>query len=208
MPDVPDPTDPLHLRISDADRHQVSEALRTAAGEGRLDIDELEERLEAAYAAKTYADLVPLTLDLPGVAPAAHLPAARQGGEVQRRTPAGVQATYDTSVAVMGECRRSGVWDLGEHHTAFALMGSVVIDLREARFPAGEVVLDANALMGSVEVLVDETVDVRVEGFGLMGSYQENRSRVLADVDASSPRVRLRGVALMGSVEVKRKAVS
>ena len=49
------------MRISDADRHQVAEILRQAAGEGRIDIDELDERLEATYAARTYADLVPIT---------------------------------------------------------------------------------------------------------------------------------------------------
>jgi hypothetical protein len=41
------------LRISDDDRHRVAEVLRTAAGEGRIDLDELDERLEATYAAKT-----------------------------------------------------------------------------------------------------------------------------------------------------------
>src|SRR6188508_243851 len=61
--------DPSRLRISDADRHRVGEVLREAAGEGRLDIEELEERLEAAYAAKTYGDLVPLTADLPVALP-------------------------------------------------------------------------------------------------------------------------------------------
>ena len=59
------PGDPAQLRVSDDDRHKVAEILREAAGEGRLDLDELDERLEAAYAAKTYADLVPITLDLP-----------------------------------------------------------------------------------------------------------------------------------------------
>ena len=58
-------TDPAQLRISDEERHQVAEILRRAAGEGRLDIDELDQRLEQTYAARTYADLVPITLDLP-----------------------------------------------------------------------------------------------------------------------------------------------
>lgn len=57
--------DRSRLRISDADRHKVAELLREAAGEGRIDMDELDERLEAAYVAKTYGDLVPLTADLP-----------------------------------------------------------------------------------------------------------------------------------------------
>ncbi len=70
--------DRSRLRISDADRHQVAELLREAAGEGRLDIEELDERLEAAYSAKTYGDLVPLTADLPVNAPQ-HPPARGPG---------------------------------------------------------------------------------------------------------------------------------
>jgi hypothetical protein len=58
------PGDPSRMRISDADRHRVAEVLREAAGEGRLDLDELDERLELTFAAKTYADLVPITADL------------------------------------------------------------------------------------------------------------------------------------------------
>ena len=117
------------LRISDADRHRVAELLREAAGEGRLDIDELDERLEAAYAAKTYGDLVPLTADLP--LGAQHHPLA----EAPPAGPPGVPAVrYDTSVAIMGGTSRKGVWEVGPTHTAVAIMGGVEIDLRQARF--------------------------------------------------------------------------
>ena len=69
--------DPAMMRISDAERHQVAEILRQAAGEGRIDLEELDERLEATYAARTYADLVPITLDLPSQPVPAHLPPAQ-----------------------------------------------------------------------------------------------------------------------------------
>src|SRR5512143_1948384 len=65
MDGLPDRPDPAGMRISDAERHQVAEILREAAGEGRIDLEELDERLEATYAARTYADLVPITMDLP-----------------------------------------------------------------------------------------------------------------------------------------------
>ena len=53
------------MRASDADREQVAEFLRHAAGEGRLLVDELEDRLGAALSAKTYAELDAITADLP-----------------------------------------------------------------------------------------------------------------------------------------------
>src|SRR5215218_1736601 len=53
------------LRASDADRDAVAERLRHAAVEGRLEPDELEERLHAALRARTYGDLRRLLSDLP-----------------------------------------------------------------------------------------------------------------------------------------------
>ena len=53
------------LRASDADRDRVAERLRAAAGEGRLTSDELEQRLESAFSARTGAELEPLVADLP-----------------------------------------------------------------------------------------------------------------------------------------------
>ncbi len=57
---------PAGLRASDADRERVAEVLRKAAAEGRLATDELEHRLEAAFAARTYGELDGLVADLPG----------------------------------------------------------------------------------------------------------------------------------------------
>jgi hypothetical protein len=57
---------PAH-RASDAEREAVVERLRQAAAEGRLDADELGDRVESAYRAQTVTDLEPLTADLPPV---------------------------------------------------------------------------------------------------------------------------------------------
>ena len=53
------------LRASDADREQIAERLRKATGEGRLLAEELEERLEAAFSARTYGELDAVVADLP-----------------------------------------------------------------------------------------------------------------------------------------------
>src|SRR5690348_11670980 len=64
-----------HIRVSDADRERVTARLRENFAEGRLDQDELDERISAALNAKTFADLRPLTADLPGPVPAPPRPA-------------------------------------------------------------------------------------------------------------------------------------
>ena len=206
VPDVPGSNGPdrSQMRISDDDRHQVAEVLRRAAGEGRLEFDELDERLEAAYAAKVYADLVPILADLPEEAPG--LPeVGTQESTPQRSTPSGPVTTHDTSITVMGGVTRTGVWQIGEKHTAFVFMGGADIDLRQAVFAAPETVINANVMMGGVDVVVNAHTRVIVEGIGIMGDYNQARDRVEPEFDASSPVVRVKGVALMGAVSVVRK---
>ncbi|RFS86190.1 DUF1707 domain-containing protein [Actinomadura spongiicola] len=53
------------IRASDADRDRVAESLRDHCGDGRITMDELQERLEAVYAAKTVGELQDVTADLP-----------------------------------------------------------------------------------------------------------------------------------------------
>ena len=84
-----DTPDPSQLRISDQDRHQVAEVLREAAGEGRIDLDELDQRLDATYAARTYADLVPITDGPPGPAHDQPARAARRGARLTGGARAG-----------------------------------------------------------------------------------------------------------------------
>ncbi|MEU8306973.1 DUF1707 domain-containing protein [Actinomadura sp. NPDC048955] len=65
LPEHPGTPGAPEMRAGDADRERVAQVLRDAAGEGRLTLDELDERLDAVYAAKTYAELGPITRDLP-----------------------------------------------------------------------------------------------------------------------------------------------
>jgi hypothetical protein len=53
------------IRASDGERESVVDVLRDAYTDGRLTLEEFEERTSAAYASKTWADLRELTADLP-----------------------------------------------------------------------------------------------------------------------------------------------
>ena len=125
------PDDGSHLRISDDDRHAVAEILRDAAGQGRLGIDELEERLEAAYTAKTYGDLAPLTDDLPhahpprpaGLPPVPSVPSVPSNvGSAWRPAPVadGSVPVRGNSYSFLSSVERRGVWQPDGNHTAVA----------------------------------------------------------------------------------------
>jgi hypothetical protein len=106
---------------------------------------------------------------------------------------------------MLSTTRRRGPWQVGSQHKAFALMGGVVLDLREAIVAGQEVTINASVVMGSVDVLVDERTVVICHGRAFMGDYGESRSRSPARPQPDSPVVRVRGRALMGRVNVKRR---
>lgn len=200
MAELDHPGDPTRLRVSDQERHKVAEILRVAAGDGRIDLAELDERLEATYAAKTYADLVPITFDLPahsgqpaGVARDASASSVVPGPAIERH------------LAIMSGLERSGVWIVPEHLIVFAMMGGANLDMREAQFAAREVVVTVNAFMGGAEIIVSPHVNVVIEGTGIMGGYSGPSRLVRAQLDENSPTVRIRGVAIWGGVSVKRR---
>ena len=192
--------DRSRLRISDADRHRVGELLREAAGEGRLDIEELEERLEAAYAAKTYGELVPLTADLPATHQTPH-PAMPP----RPTAPSGPLVHYDSSIAILGGTSRAGSWQVGPTHTAVAVMGGVDVDLRNARFTSRETVIHAYAFWGGIDIYVNAGTQVVVEGLGVMGAFDQARDKVEPQLGPDSPIVRVKGLALMAGITVTRK---
>ena len=60
------------MRAGDSDRQRVADQLKSALDEGRLDLNEYDERVQRAYSARTYGDLEGLLDDLPGTVPVQH----------------------------------------------------------------------------------------------------------------------------------------
>lgn len=197
------PQSPGGMRASDRDRDQVAEVLREAAAEGRLSMDELDERLDLVYGAKTYAELVPITADLPAAgthqvpapaaSPTAGYPPDRFGGQ-----PAG-----SIAVAVMSGFARKGNWVAPKEMTAVAIMGGGEIDLRDARFAEPTITIHAITIMGGIQITVPEDAHVQVNGFGLMGAFDD--SRAAGEGAPGGPHIIVNGFAFMGGVGVERK---
>lgn len=202
--------DPRDLRCSDAEREVVAEAVRQAAGDGRLTLEEMSDRLDRTYAARTYRDLEPVVRDLPGVtvpgmpalpAPGAGTSTGRDVVPMPGRPVVGSSTSADSAVAVFSETKRTGVWTVPGDYAGLAVFGSVTLDLREASLAAPSVRLQANAVLGEVTVIVDDSVTVRTAGTPILGEYNGPHETPQPD----RPHVELTGLALLGSVEVKRK---
>ncbi len=194
------------LRASDADRERVAGILRDALAEGRLDMAEFEERLDATYNARTYGELAPITRDLPvaGVTgPSVSLSKEPAGGPGWAGRIVGGEGSSTWAVAVMSGFQRKGRWTMPRRFTCFAFWGGGEIDLREADFADREVEINAIAIMGGVDVIVPPGVEVVVRGIGVMGGFDHQEEGVPGDPGA--PRVIVTGFAFWGGVGIQRK---
>lgn len=195
------------MRASDAERERIAEILREAVAEGRLEMEEFEQRLDAAYKARTHGELEPIVRDLPAVGATVAPVAAGQAGTgsmARWSDRVGTPATSGGAFAFWGGFRRRGNWTVGRKFTAFAMWGGGEIDLREANFEAREVVIRCFAIMGGMQVTVPPDLNVEVRGIGVMGGFGEN-TKDEGFPAPDSPRVRITGFALMGGVGVERK---
>ncbi|MER7836791.1 DUF1707 domain-containing protein [Streptomyces sp. NPDC096040] len=201
--------DAPELRASDADRERVAEVLRDALAEGRLDMEEFEERLEATYKARTYGELTPITRDLPA---AAGSPAVSPSVSLNK-FPAdsgswgsrivGGEGSSSWAVAVMSGFQRKGRWTAPKRFNCLAFWGGGEIDLREANFADREIEINCVAIMGGLSVLVPPGVEVVMRGIGVMGGFDHREEGTPPDPGA--PRVIVTGFAFWGGVEVEHK---
>ncbi|WP_329457700.1 DUF1707 SHOCT-like domain-containing protein [Streptomyces sp. NBC_01497] len=204
-------------RASDAERELIAERLRDAMAEGRLDMEEFEERLGLALQARTHGELVPLVRDLPdpgtkraatGAGAPADFGSAPAGSGAWADRVGSSPATSRGAFGFLGGFGRKGNWTVGRRFHATAFLGGGEIDLREARFEERVTVIRCFAVLGGMQVTVPPDLDVEVRGFGFMGGFGEVPDR--GDVSGISPapdapKVIVSGFALMGGVGVERK---
>jgi hypothetical protein len=201
MSQSPADQDPASLRASDKDRESAAEVLREAAGDGRLNMTELDERLEAVYEARTYAELEPIIGDLPHqvIAPAAPASPPAPASAVE---PSAGKPSSGSAVAVMSGFSRKGAWVVPADFTAVVVMGGGELDLRDAQFSAPVVNIHATAIMGAIAIIVPEDAEVQVTGVGLLGVFEHGPTGAGRP---GGPKIHIGGVAFWGAVDVRRK---
>jgi len=186
--------DPLpELRASDEDRERTAETLRRAAGEGRLTMDELEERLHSTYEARTHRDLEGLTRDV----------VQTGDGRAPRRVP--VRRGDDGAhwlISVMSGRDRKGRWRVGRRCNVINIMGGSDLDLNDAELADDYVELTVFSLMGGADIRVPDGLNVEVSEFAFMGGNSVRLGDELPD--PGGPVLRLRLLSIMGGTDVKR----
>jgi hypothetical protein len=187
------------LRASDADREQVAEILRRAAGEGRLSVDELDERLDAVFGSRTRAELEGLVVDvLPTGSDASAL------GRPARALPVlpGAEGGTKWLISIMSGHDRRGHWRVQPKVFNFNFWGGSEIDFNDAELTAQHTEIRVVSIMGGADIWVPDGLDVQVSQFALMGGndIKLGRDRPVP----GGPTVHFKLFSLMGGTDVKR----
>jgi hypothetical protein len=173
---------PARLRASDADRERVLKVLRDATADGRLDLEEFEERSSLVQGARTLGELPGVTADL--------VPADQQP----------IRLDPQPMLGVFGRAARRGRWVARPGELVAAVCGRVDVDMREALLMHNHHRIVVHTVLGRVEIDVPEGVEVRMTGWSFLGRRSTNAQR--SELPAP-PVVEVDGFSVFGIVRVR-----
>jgi hypothetical protein len=111
-----------------------------------------------------------------------------------------VEPETETVLSILGGSARRGVWEPAERVRAIAVLGGAQLDFRDAVLLEGVTEVHVVAVLGGVEIRVPADVEVEVSGIGILGGFPPLRHR---GGGGDGPRLHIRGVAVLGGVDVK-----
>lgn len=186
-PPVPEDT----VRAADADREAVAERLRLAAGEGRINFDELDERLGYAYNAGTYGQLRALVADLPAD------PAAGSSLE-----PLAEPETLALRTKAQN-LKQSGHWVVPQRITAETASGWITIDFTQATCGHREVAVEAVAQSGWIRLILPDRWAARISPGSTNTSHIRNKAPETPEPGA--PTVIVTGHPAAGYIRIRQR---
>jgi len=165
---------PDQLRASHADRDRVIDVLREAAGDGRLTAEELDERIEIAFSARTYGELAVLTADLPAGRQLA-VPSVAPAVPVTPKEVARIECHG-------GNARRDGRWVVPKRLEVRVKGGNVKLDFTQAVTTHGALEIDADIRGGNLVILTRPGIAVDSDDVEMRGGNIKVRAPWGADV--------------------------
>ena len=189
-------------------KEEAIDVLAECFAQDLMTVAEFERRVSIVHAAESMSELGEAVAGIRTRGTGAAQDEGRAQVEALQRmrpdVPAGRVRQSDRAIAVLGNSKRVGGWMPARRNTAVAVLGSVVLDLREALLGPGQCTINVAAFLGSVEILVPPGLHVECAGSAVLGSFgEELRHEQPGPIDPDAPTVRVDGIAVLGSVEVE-----
>ena len=190
----------MEEHVSPAARERAVQDLADHFAQDRLTMHEYERRVELAYRAASADALRDLTKDL-APSPPVRVTQAPVASTAGASVPARSSRAKNFFALMSGVVRR-GNWTVPSRIRAFAWMGGIGLDLREATLSGPVTDIYVFAMMGGVEIIVPPDVRLESDGFAIMGGF-EDQLKEPASRDPDAPVIRVHGFAFMGGVEAR-----
>ena len=189
-----------NIRVGHRERDAVAEVLQEAAGDGRLSMAELDDRLEAALQAKTYADLDPLVADLSVELPSHALSSSRP--QAQRPPSAGYSREDPLRLdGGMSSEKRGGVWTVPPFMLINQGLGSVKLNCLEAKPAAQLIEIEVIGGAGSIVLVLPD--GWAVDADRLSKSWGSKSVDVPREPAPGKPLLLIYGALGLGSFKVR-----
>ncbi|MGW6737185.1 DUF1707 SHOCT-like domain-containing protein [Streptomyces sp. NPDC055013] len=172
------------LRASDADRDRAVDVLNAAAGDGRLTMEELDERVTAALFARTVGELAELTVDLP-------------------TAPGGVEVKDVVRIEQQGgSAVRGGGWVVPRRLEIESSWGDVTLDFTQAVMADGTLRIDLDMRGGTLRLVTRPGVVVDTDSLAI--EYAKVKTRPAGDAGAPVVlRIEIAGQMQYGRIVVR-----
>jgi len=191
--------------LARAREQKISELSQYFANDD-LSLDDLERRIERVYRAANVLELDEITADLRSVAqPSSKELASTRGGGGSSRSVAPTSApAYARMLAIMGETKRLGRWQVPRQLDVLSVMSDMKLDLTHAVIGPGVTDIHVRAVWTACKIVVPPNIRVINEMHAIMASVTSKAHEMdPPDSDRpSGPVIRLTGTALMAEVKV------
>jgi hypothetical protein len=161
-----------------------------------LDVDELEQRLDAAHGARTLAELDAIVADL---APTSLAMTTSSTTSLAIDDPS--RAAQKKLRVMLGSVERRGRWTVPRHLDLRCLWGSAELDFRDASIGSGITTIDVRITMANLEIIVPPWLAVDVDVSSFAGNV-EARHRAPPEPDPTRPMLRIVGAVRFGNLEI------
>ncbi|MCK7459215.1 DUF1707 SHOCT-like domain-containing protein [Idiomarina aminovorans] len=182
-------------------REETIDQLVMNYSHGELSAEAFERRLDQAMDATAHAQLAELVEDLE-LKPDSSYDNIKEQQFSPHYGKGRVQPTENV-VSILSSNERSGVWTVPREITVYALLGSVELDFTDAIFQQPDVTIKIIGGLSSLEIYVPEEITISTNVFNILGST-ENKAPSMGSLK-QAPHLRIEGLQVLGSVEVKIK---
>ena len=176
-------------------RTEVIERLKENYALDYLEEDVFEKRISIATNTNSKGELLSLVEDLPDV-PKDH--SSMIPGKYSINS--GKVESAGTFFTLMGSTKRKGLWKPARYTNTICVMGEAYLDYTEAQIPPGVSDLNIFCMMGDVNIIVPQGLNVESKGIPVMADFSDT---TIEQEDPNAPTLRVKAFVLMGDVNIR-----